>query len=52
MIRMILSVFGVEFSFESNLWTELLPWLVVVAIVCAAIMALAQKGKLSECFPI
>ena len=43
MIRMILSVFGVEFSFESNLWTELLPWLVVVAIVCAAIMALAQR---------
>ena len=43
MIRMILSVFGVEFSFESNLWTELQPWLVVVAIICAAVMALAQR---------
>ena len=43
MIRMILSVFGVEFSFQSNLWTEIMPWLVVVAIVCAAVMALAQR---------
>ena len=43
MIRMILSVFGVQFSFESNLWTEIMPWLVVVAIVCAAVMALAQR---------
>ncbi len=43
MIRMTLSVFGVEFSFESTLWTEVLPWLVVVAIVCAAVMALAQR---------
>ena len=43
MIRMILSVFGVEFSFESNLWTQIMPWLVVVAIVCAAVMALAQR---------
>ena len=29
----VLTVFGVEFSFESNWWTEVLPWLVVVAIV-------------------
>ena len=43
LIRMVLSVFGVEFSFESNLWTEIMPWLVVVAIVCAAVMALAQR---------
>lgn len=43
MIRMILTVFGVEFSFESTWWTEILPWLVVVAIVCAAVMALAQR---------
>jgi multicomponent Na+:H+ antiporter subunit D len=43
MIRMMLTVFGVEFSFESTLWTEFLPWLVVVAIVCAAVMALAQR---------
>ena len=43
MIRMVLSVFGVEFSFESTWWGEILPWLVVVAIVCAAIMALAQR---------
>jgi multicomponent Na+:H+ antiporter subunit D len=44
MIRMILTVFGVEFSFESTWWAEILPWLVVVAIVCAAVMALAQRG--------
>ena len=43
MIRMILTVFGVEFTFESTLWTEVMPWLVVVAIVCAAVMALAQR---------
>ena len=43
MIRMVLTVFGVEFSFESTWWTEVLPWLVVVAIVCAAVMALAQR---------
>ena len=43
MIRMVLTVFGVEFSFESTWWTEFLPWLVVVAIVCAAVMALAQR---------
>jgi len=43
MIRMVLSVFGVEFSFESTLWTEVMPWLVAVAIVCAAVMALAQR---------
>ena len=43
MIRMVLSVFGVDFSFESTLWAEILPWLVVVAIICAAIMALAQR---------
>jgi multicomponent Na+:H+ antiporter subunit D len=43
MIRMVLSVFGVEFSFESTWWGEILPWLVVVAIVCAAVMALAQR---------
>ncbi len=43
MIRMILSVFGVEFSFESTWWAEVMPWLVVVAIICAAVMALAQR---------
>ena len=43
MIRMVLTVFGVEFSFESTWWAEVLPWLVVVAIVCAAVMALAQR---------
>ena len=43
MIRMILSVFGVDFSFESTLWTDVLPWLVVVGIICAAVMALAQR---------
>ena len=43
MIRMVLSVFGVEFSFESTWWAEILPWLVVLAIVCAAVMALAQR---------
>jgi multicomponent Na+:H+ antiporter subunit D len=43
MIRMALTVFGVEFSFGETVWTELLPWLVVVAIVCAATMALAQR---------
>ena len=43
MIRMVLTVFGVDFSFESTLWTKFLPWLVVLAIVCAAVMALAQR---------
>ena len=43
MIRVVLTVFGVEFSFDSTLWAEILPWLVVVAIVSAAIMALAQR---------
>jgi multicomponent Na+:H+ antiporter subunit D len=43
MIRMVLSVFGVEFSFESTLWSEVMPWLVVVAIICAAVMALGQR---------
>ncbi|MEC8866413.1 MAG: proton-conducting transporter membrane subunit, partial [Verrucomicrobiota bacterium] len=43
MIRMTLTVFGVEFSFESTLWSEFMPWLVVVAITCAAVMALAQR---------
>ena len=43
MIRMLLTVFGVEFSFESTLWAEFMPWLVVIAIICAAVMALAQR---------
>jgi multicomponent Na+:H+ antiporter subunit D len=43
MIRMVLTVFGVEFSFESTWLAKVLPWLVVVAIVCAAVMALAQR---------
>lgn len=43
MIRVVLTVFGVEFSFDSTLWATVLPWLVVVAIVSAAIMALAQR---------
>ena len=43
MIRMVLTVFGVDFSFENTLWTEVLPWLVVLAILCAATMALAQR---------
>ena len=43
MIRMTLTVFGVDFSFESTLWKEVVPWLVVVAIVSAATMALAQR---------
>ncbi len=43
MIRMVLTVFGVDFSFESTLWPSVLPWLVVVAIVSAAVMALAQR---------
>ena len=44
MIRMVLSVFGVEFSFaESTIWVNWMPWLVVIAIVCAAFMALAQR---------
>ena len=43
MIRMILSVFGVEFSFESTIWVSWMPWLVVIAIVCAAFLALSQR---------
>jgi len=43
MIRMVLTVFGVDFSFESTLWSSVLPWLVVIAIVSAAVMALAQR---------
>ncbi len=43
MIRMLLTVFGVDFSFETTLWADFMPWLVVVAIVCAAVMALAQR---------
>ena len=47
MIRMVLSVFGVDFSFGSTLestpWVDVMPWLVVVAILCAAVMALAQR---------
>jgi len=43
MIRMVLTVFGVDFSFESTLWPSVLPWLVVGAIVSAAVMALAQR---------
>lgn len=43
MIRMVLTVFGVEFSFEYATWTEFMPWLTVIAIVAAAGMALAQR---------
>ncbi len=43
MIRMILSVFGVKFSFESTIWVSWMPWLVVIAIVCAAFLALSQR---------
>ena len=42
MIRMVLSVFGVDFP-SNQPWADILPWLVVVAIICAAIMALAQR---------
>jgi len=46
MIRMVLTVFGVNFSFVTEFgeaWAEIMPWLVVVAIVSAAVMALAQR---------
>ena len=43
MIRMVLSVFGVEFSFNSNIWVSCMPWLVVIGIVCAAFLALSQR---------
>jgi multicomponent Na+:H+ antiporter subunit D len=43
MIRLVLTVFGVDFSFDSTLWATVLPWLVVIAIVSAAVMALAQR---------
>ena len=43
MIRMVLSVFGVEFSFESTIWVSWMPWLVVIAIICAAFLALSQR---------
>ena len=43
MIRMVLTMFGVEFSFDSTLWAEVVPWLVVVAIVAAGFLALAQR---------
>ena len=43
MIRMLLTVFGVDFSFESVTWVKFMPWLVVIGIVSAAVMALAQR---------
>lgn len=43
MIRMLLTVFGVDFSFVDTPWPSVLPWLVVIAIVSAAVMALAQR---------
>ena len=43
MIRMVLTVFGKDFSFDPDSIRSVLPWLVVVAIVSAAVMALAQR---------
>ncbi len=43
MIRMALTVFGVQCTFDDMPWKEVVPWLVVIAIVSAATMALAQR---------
>ena len=43
MIRMVLTVFGPEFSFEETFWVKLIPWCAVLAIVFAACMALTQR---------
>ena len=48
MIRMVLSVFGVEFSFESTIWVSWMPWLVVIAIICAAFSRFLSQREIKR----
>lgn len=43
MVRMVLTVFGVEFAFEVLDWGNIVVWLAVIAILAGSIGALARK---------
>lgn len=43
MIRVMLSVFGIEWVFASPGWSNLVVWLAVVAILAGSMLALAQR---------
>lgn len=42
MIRMMLTVFGVDYVFAHWYWSEIIVWMAVIAIVFGSILALAQ----------
>ena len=42
MVRMMLTVFGVDFVFDELVWSPIMVWLAVIAIGAGSIMALAQ----------
>ncbi len=42
MIRMMITVFGLDWVFRYPMWSELVVWLAVIAIVAGSIFALAQ----------
>lgn len=43
MIRVMMSIFGFEWVFGHPVWSDLVVWLAVVAILAGSIMALAQR---------
>jgi multicomponent Na+:H+ antiporter subunit D len=43
MIRVMVSVFGLEWVFASHGWSDLVVWLAVIAIVAGSVLAMAQR---------
>ena len=43
MIRVMMSVFGLNWLFSQSVWTDLVVWLAVIAILAGSIFALAQR---------
>jgi len=43
MVRMIITVFGIEFTFDHLPWGQTVVWLAILAIVAGSIMALGQS---------
>ncbi|MEM9016840.1 MAG: proton-conducting transporter membrane subunit, partial [Verrucomicrobiota bacterium] len=49
MIRVMFTIFGLDWVFESAMWSNLVVWLSVIAILAGSMLALAQ-GELKKMF--
>ncbi|MFT4547229.1 MAG: multicomponent Na+:H+ antiporter subunit D, partial [Verrucomicrobiales bacterium] len=42
MIRMMISVFGIEFVFHEEFWSNGVVWIATIAVICGSVLALAR----------